>query len=392
MQVAVLGAGDIGCAVGIAFAAKGMKVTFIGRDSPTGRELCEAASAGGAYLQHSRWSVSMSAEACTSAFTTNLSKLAVADVIFLACKRHHNATLGPAIARHAKSSAVLVVLQNGVGVEEELRTLIGKEGPSPSQAVVNFNIVREILPERRGAVFHWTTPRVRKPPAFLLPSSVSDLAKEMDDAGLMTSTTPDIARAAYGKLVVNAGGNAINALCGLDIRSMVRISGYRKLISAVCLEVEAVYKAHGIEYDPSGSTQYLRLLSLPSPLLWLLSQLVIGASGRSSMWSDLHYRRPTEIEYLNGEIVALGKKAGVPTPLNSRLYELVRAAEAANAGHPNLSPEAIAGAHAQHVDVSFAKGGGAGAGGGGDSLAALIFYATPALFLVVGVGLAVLFR
>ena len=391
MQVAVLVAGDIGCAVGIAFAAKGMKVTFIGRDSPTGRELCEAASAGGAYLQHSRWSVSMSAEACTSAFTTNLSKLAVADVIFLACKRHHNATLGPAIARHAKSSAVLVVLQNGVGVEEELRTLIGKEGPSPSQAVVNFNIVREILPERRGAVFHWTTPRVRKPPAFLLPSSVSDLAKEMDDAGLMTSTTPDIARAAYGKLVVNAGGNAINALCGLDIRSMVRISGYRKLISAVCLEVEAVYKAHGIEYDPSGSTQYLRLLSLPSPLLWLLSQLVIGASGRSSMWSDLHYRRPTEIEYLNGEIVALGKKAGVPTPLNSRLYELVRAAEAANAGHPNLSPEAIAGAHA-HVDVSFAKGGGAGAGAGGDSLAALIFYATPALFLVVGVGLAVLFR
>ena len=391
MQVAVLGAGDIGCAVGIAFAAKGMKVTFIGRDSPTGRELCEAASAGGAYLQHSRWSVSMSAEACTSAFTTNLSKLAVADVIFLACKRHHNATLGPAIARHAKISAVLVVLQNGVGVEEELRTLIGKEGPSPSQAVVNFNIVREILPERRGAVFHWTTPRVRKPPAFLLPSSVSDLAKEMDDAGLMTSTTPDIARAAYGKLVVNAGGNAINAMCGLDIRSMVRISGYRKLISAVCLEVEAVYKAHGIEYDPSGSTQYLRLLSLPSPLLWLLSQLVIGASGRSSMWSDLHYRRPTEIEYLNGEIVALGKKAGVPTPLNSRLYELVRAAEAANAGHPNLSPEAIAGAHA-HVDVSFAKGGGAGAGAGGDSLAALIFYATPALFLVVGVGLAVLFR
>ncbi|KOO25083.1 2-dehydropantoate 2-reductase [Chrysochromulina tobinii] len=107
------------------------------------------------------------------------------------------------------------------------------------------------------------------------------------------------------------------------------------------------------------------------------------------MWSDLHYRRPTEIEYLNGEIVALGKKAGVPTPLNSRLYELVRAAEAANTGHPNLSPEAIA----AHVEVSFAKGGGAGAGGGGgDSLEALIFYAAPALFLVVGVGLAMYFR
>ncbi len=369
MHVAVLGAGDIGCAVGIALAASGASVTFVGRDSPTGRELRDAACAGGARLQHRRWSAEMSAKTCMAAFTTDASNLANADVIFLACKRHHNAVLAPTIAKHAKRSAVLVVLQNGVNIEQELRAIIGAEGPLPATAVVNLNVVREILPQGRGIIFRWTSPRLRKPPAFLIPSHLADLAAMMDGAGLMVSTTTDIARAAYGKLIVNVGGNAVNALCGLDIRSMVRTPGYRKLIAAACREVEAVYKSHGIEYDPSGSAQYLRLLALPSPLLWLISQLLIGTDGRASMWSDLHYRRPTEIDYLNGHIVALGEKAGVPTPLNARLCELVRAAESANSGHPNLSPEAIA-AHTP-VDVSNARGSGA-----------LFFFAA----LVVGLG------
>ena len=163
----------------------------------------------------------------------------------------------------------------------------------------------------------------------------------------MASTTNDIDRAAYGKLIVNAGGNAINALSGLDIRSMIRSYGYRQLIIAVSREVEAVYAALQISYDGSGNAQYLTLLALPAPLLWLISQLLIGSDGRASMWSDLHFRRPTEIEYLNGHVVSLGKQAGVATPVNARLCELVRAAEAAQRGHPNLSPEAIA----QTLDV-----------------------------------------
>jgi 2-dehydropantoate 2-reductase len=34
--------------------------------------------------------------------------------------------------------------------------------------------------------------------------------------------------------------------------------------------------------------------------------------------------KPTEIEYLNGEIVRLGRELQVPTPLNERVVALVR--------------------------------------------------------------------
>jgi 2-dehydropantoate 2-reductase len=37
--------------------------------------------------------------------------------------------------------------------------------------------------------------------------------------------------------------------------------------------------------------------------------------------------RPTEIDYLNGEVVRLGAEVGVPTPLNARIVELVHQVE-----------------------------------------------------------------
>jgi 2-dehydropantoate 2-reductase len=44
----------------------------------------------------------------------------------------------------------------------------------------------------------------------------------------------------------------------------------------------------------------------------------------SSMWQDLYLgRKQNEAEFLNGEIIALGKKLGIPTPYNSTLLEIV---------------------------------------------------------------------
>ena len=68
--------------------------------------------------------------------------------------------------------------------------------------------------------------------------------------------------------------------------------------------------------------------------------LAIDPEARSSMWEDLERRRPTEIDYLQGAIVAMAAKLGVPVPINARIAELVRAAEAAGGGSPRLTPEA----------------------------------------------------
>jgi 2-dehydropantoate 2-reductase len=67
----------------------------------------------------------------------------------------------------------------------------------------------------------------------------------------------------------------------------------------------------------------------------------VDPEARSSMWEDLERRHLTEVDYLNGEIVRLGAAHGVPTPVNARLIELIRAAERAGQGSPRLGVEAM---------------------------------------------------
>ena len=69
-----------------------------------------------------------------------------------------------------------------------------------------------------------------------------------------------------------------------------------------------------------------------------LKKWKIDAKARSSMADDLAAGRKTEIDYLNGELVAAGRTARRDAPVNRAIVELVRKAEA---GAEPLSPAAL---------------------------------------------------
>ena len=85
------------------------------------------------------------------------------------------------------------------------------------------------------------------------------------------------------------------------------------------------------------------ILPLPDTWFRLLAapMIRITPTARSSMADDLARGRRTEIEDINGEVVALGSKLGIQTPLNSHLVQLIRAAETRQAGSPQLSARAL---------------------------------------------------
>ncbi len=47
------------------------------------------------------------------------------------------------------------------------------------------------------------------------------------------------------------------------------------------------------------------------------------------MLQDINNKRPTEIDSINGEIVAAGKKLGIPVPVNEELLQGVKDIEKA---------------------------------------------------------------
>ena len=70
------------------------------------------------------------------------------------------------------------------------------------------------------------------------------------------------------------------------------------------------------------------------------AQMKVDPEARSSMWEDLQRGRPTEVDWLNGEIVDLARKVGVDAPLNARIVALVHEAEGGT-GSPNLGADAL---------------------------------------------------
>ena len=74
-----------------------------------------------------------------------------------------------------------------------------------------------------------------------------------------------------------------------------------------------------------------------------LKKWKIDAKARSSMADDLAAGRKTEVDYINGELVALANKLGAKAPVNDKIVELIRKAEAGAPPWPpaELRPEVL---------------------------------------------------
>jgi 2-dehydropantoate 2-reductase len=135
------------------------------------------------------------------------------------------------------------------------------------------------------------------------------VSADLRRAGFDSNVRPDVARWQYGKLLDNLK-NALQALCGPE-------ADYGDVFQALRSEAEACYRAAGIAYvgEPELRARVRGVLSLGK----------IGGHARpgDSSWQSLARSTGSiETDYLNGEIVLLGRLYGVPTPLNARLQEI----------------------------------------------------------------------
>lgn len=148
------------------------------------------------------------------------------------------------------------------------------------------------------------------------PHGTDDTARRIA-ADLEKATTleapvvPDVTRWQYAKLLTNLG-NAIHALSGpADSEESVRL---RERVRA---EGESVLTAAGIPYASAAEEKARRGDRIT------LHPLPGVEPGGGSTWQSLSRGTGTiESDYLNGEIVLLGRLHGVPTPLNELLQRL----------------------------------------------------------------------
>jgi len=229
-------------------------------------------------------------------------------------------------------------LQNGVGNLEAMRGCLQATHRLVA-GMVPFNVV-PALAQDQPPHFHRASSGV-----VLIASGSEGLRAALDVPGLAVAEHRNMASVQWGKLLFNLN-NALNALSGLPLAAELADRRWRLLLAAQIEEALAVLRAARvrparIEGVPPRAIPLI--LRLPDPLFRIIARrmLEIDPQARSSMWEDLERRRPTEIGYLQGAVLALAGKSGVAAPTIELVARLVEEAERAGIGPPRLQPGEI---------------------------------------------------
>ena len=327
MKIAVIGSGSVGTYVGGALIAAGADVVLIGR-APMQRQIAQH----GLVLtdMHQTRTVLNAAQV---SYRLDAQALADADLILVTVKSSATAQAASEIAQWGQADAIVLSLQNGIGNASTLRSIL------PRHLIVAGMVPFNIAQQGDGRLHRGTQGELMIAPCARLAAWLPQFAA----AGLPLQVRDDFDAVQWGKLLLNLN-NPLNALSGLPLKTELSQRAWRRCLALLIAEALTVLASAGITPAKvvSIAPQSLpALLRLPNFLFRRIaaSMLRIDPEARSSMAEDFDAGRRTEIDFLNGAVVALAQSSGCHAPANQRIVDLVHAAE--EGGVSTLTGEAM---------------------------------------------------
>lgn len=319
MKYAVIGLGAIGSILGGLLTKAGEDVVLIGK-----KEQVEIINTEGIRIDGIHGSIAVE----NIHVFTDLSLLGNVDVVIICIKSQDTQNLANDLKKFVNKSALLISLQNGVRNLKILRDTAGNKAVS---GAILFNALYSKPGEVELTIKGGLLLEADNSSYDTIKYLVNSLKKE----GLDVKIVDDIEGYAWSKLVVNLQ-NAVTALTGQTVNKSISDKDSRAILIATMEEGLNVLEQSGIsintlpDIDPRRIIRRLRLFN--STLLKIGSRIMkIKANARTSMWQSLSRGKPTEIDYINGEIVNLAKKNNLKAPINTKLVELIKEAEKTHA-------------------------------------------------------------
>jgi len=226
-------------------------------------------------------------------------------LIILTTKAYDSEKAIKGIKKLFKKDTIVLILQNGLGNEEVVKHVVSDE-------VKVVRGVTKMAAEffKPGEINFWNGETVVEPS-----DASTEIAKILNECGLRARVSEHIDREIWTKLVVNCVVNPLTALfrvrnCEIWGDSLKNV---RQEIVSECLRVA---EAEGI--------------TLNRDIAERMDNRVSSYTNFSSMYQDIVKGKKTEIDFLNGRIVDLGKKHHVPTPFNEALVSFIKFLEGEN--------------------------------------------------------------
>jgi 2-dehydropantoate 2-reductase len=334
-RIAIVGAGAVGGYAGASMAAAGHDVTFI----DPWPEHVEAMRGRGLTVVHLKdvpeFTVPVRAIHITE--LQSVARQRPFDIAFVCMKSYDTAWATAMIAQYLSPGGCVVSLQNGIN-EEVIAGIVGWGrvlGAIASQITVELAAPGLVKRAAGKSGAGHTVYRVGEPHGRVTPraEAVAALLALSDSA----RTTTNLWGERWSKLVANVMGNGIAAATGLIAREAAAedaISAFAARLGAEAIRIgqalgydleeilhlDPEIIARAGEGDPEARAAYdaQRLADTQKPG---------GGAHRASMGQDMLKGRRTEIEFLNGFVVAKGREVGIPAPANAALTEIVKRVE-----------------------------------------------------------------
>jgi 2-dehydropantoate 2-reductase len=303
MRFAILGSGAVGGYFGAKLARSGQDVTFVAR----GAHL-EAIRAKGLEVRSAKlgdFTVQAAAESDTA-------RIGPVDVVIVSVKAYDNATALPMLKPLVGPDTAVLTLQNGVDSCDEVAAASGAphvlggttyvatalEAPG---LIVQTGVHRAIIfGEVFGEDLSRITPRVQ---------SIADI---MAAADIHVTPVADARVPIWDKFVYLAAFSGFTGASRLAIGHIWKYPHVRETFYAASREIAAIARAEGVTISGNRFDTLREYMDNLPP------------TTRSSLLIDLEQGKRIEVEALQGAAVRRAARHGVPVPIMSALYALLK--------------------------------------------------------------------
>jgi 2-dehydropantoate 2-reductase len=224
-------------------------------------------------------------------------------LILLTTKVNANRAAALALADRVRPDSVILCVQNGLHGEGIVKAIVG----------ARCLVLRAIT--QFGAIFAGPgliDLKVIGYTAIEQHERSEEIVALLTASGLDGRVSADINVDVWRKLIFNCVINPITSIIGSEVGGIAdaRLDRLKQLVIDECL---AVARADGVTFEIDFQ-QALRDVFGPSRNI-------------ASMRQDLINRKPTEIDHMNGAVVDLGRRFGIPCPVNAALVAIIKAME-----------------------------------------------------------------
>lgn len=309
-----MGSGSVGLAMAATLAHAGLDVTVLARGSALQLLRQQGITVSGVTGDHH---IAPGHLKVSDAEAPDAQDIAC-DVLIVATKAYQvQAALTGLLENHGSAHVpnAVLLLQNGWGSAQEARKLL------PADVAIYSSIMMIGIERRTPAHIHVNVQAspVRIGTLFGFSGDVMRLMVTRCQTGFLPMVYEDnIEPAILNKFLFNTCLNALGALTKMTYGELLTNVNTRTLITHIAEETIEIVRMQRQHSLAAGGVDYVENSLLP---------LVIpkASAHRSSMLQDVVAGRRTEIDYLNGAVVRMGKSLGIGAPYNDAIFNLVRA-------------------------------------------------------------------